>query len=484
MTTHKNLGLLTADEYVERRSVTLIKNPNARLEEKFEINNYLSKLDPEYLNGIRKLSIDQQPLSKDARMLITIVAYGEGTRIRKALDGYLNQDLPRNKFEVIVLDNHPESSPKDNTAEEVKNFKQDNPDISVVYLHKAWTKNEHATVGNARKHVFDVALTRIYDRGESEKDTILISNDADGAGMDKNYLSSILEEFDSNPAIDGLVTSVVVPKNVIVKPNLFAVLSLWDVLDNTVAHGEPYNLRGLSSAYRSSIYSAVGGYNPSGKMAGDLETGTLIADARNWNPGSIIQFTKTKLIQDPRRILTAMASRAPVNEMYFDFVSKPEIRNADNNTLLSLIPEKFDWELFEEDADSFWQGRGTGMYKWRGERFISDFKEAMREIGIEYEIVNDRVKIRNVDKLLLKYKNEFGEEVGIIHSPAREWDPKRQNDMKLFFSGVSDGIISARSRMSEKIAKQIKNLDKEKKSEALAGLLASYKRFAGIDYQE
>ena len=478
-----NLGFLKFEEFIQRRSVTLINNPESKLDQKFEVENYLSKLNPGYLNEIESSSLlDTQPLSEKARIIVTIIAYNEGSRIRKTLDNYLNQDIDPSLFEIVILDNHPQSIERDNTFYEVQSFKNNNPSLSIIYAHKVWAEGEYATVGNARKYVFDIATMRVSKRLQAEYETILISNDADTVSLETNYLSSILSEFDTNQTTDALVTLSVVPLSAILKPNLYAVLSLWDALDGYVANREPYNLKGSTSAFRTSIYTAVGGFNSMSKMAEDLEIGWLIADARNWDTNSVIQFKKTKHVQDPRRILMATASRIPVNEMYYDFVAKPEIRNADNDTLLSLIPNSLDWELFQEDADSFWQGRTTGMYKWRGERFTFDFKQAMDKIGAEFEIINDRVRLKKLEKLVLNYTKDFGETITIARSEERKWDPVRQAKMKKFFSSISDSIIAARNKMAEKVLSQIKNSEAEGNTAETNHLLREYRRFAGSGY--
>jgi hypothetical protein len=485
MNTSVDSDMLTVEEIIERRSDTLFQNPEAKLQEQSEVEKYLSKLDPHYLSEIETFSLtNAQPLSKKVQIIIPIIAYHEGAIIRSTLDKYLKQDLDYSLFEIIVFDNHPHTKTRDNTADEVQRFKDANPTLSVVYAYKIWQEGEYARLGNARKYAFDIAVTRIHNRGESEHETILVSNDADSYDFDTNYLSAILEEFRSNPITDSLATISATPKNAIIKPNIYAILSFWDALDDVVAIGEAYNLLGRSCAHRASIYSAIGGYNEKNRSTDDLETWCLISDARDWNPKSVIRLRTTRQIQDPRRILMAMANRIPVNEMYFDFDSKPEIRQADNDKLLSLIPNSLDWELFEEDADSFWQGRDTGMYKWRGDRFPDDFREVMKRIGVEYEIVHDRVKLKNIDKLLEQYQDDFGKNIRVIHSEMRIWDAQRQADMKKFFGHISDSIIALRSRKADKIASKIKDLQNKDQTEGSAHLREEYKRFAGHEYRD
>lgn len=477
-----DLGLLTSDEFIARRSVRLTQNSAAKLNESDEIDKYISGFDIEYLDEVKSLSsIDTRPLPKSVRAIVTIVAYDEGARIRKTLDTYTNQSIDKSAFEIILLDNHPENQDQDNTYDEVQKFSVDNPDISVVYAHKVWGSGEIATIGSARKYVFDIALARIHHRNSKNQDTVLVSNDADTVSLGPDYLALILDEFKTNETVDALVTQTVVPSDVFKKPNIFAAASLWDAIDNRVAEGEPRNLIGRSCAYRASIYAAIGGYNPKGKMAGDLETGFMIADARAWNPDSVILFDKAKHVTDPRRFLETVASRVPINEMYYKFASSPEVRNVNNNTLLGLIPDNLDWELFEEDANSFWAGRVTGMYKWRGERFRSDYKNAMNDIGVEYEVVDDRLKITNIDRLLAKYEQEFGYKPQVVHSKPRAEDQQRGDEMRRYFSTVSDSAIGSREKMAQKIADNIENMQGDDEA-GVDYLRMQYRRFAGRDY--
>lgn len=484
MTDTTDLGLLSHQEFVARRSQTLVKDPQAKLDQQQELTKYVSTLSPDYRQELETLAkLAEHPLPASVRVIVTIVAYGEASNLAHTLTQYLDQDLPHDRLEIIILDNHPATTAPDETSLVVQRFSEKHPSLSIIYAHKVWSEGEPATVGNARKYVFDLALLRIHDRNDPTAETILISNDADTIHLDTNYLSAIQHCFEECPEVEALVTNSPVPRSTILKPNIYAVLSLWDELDRTVAQDEPYNLIGRSSAYRASMFAAIGGYNPRGKLAGDLETGWLVADARGWDPKSVIQLTTTKQVQNPRRILQAVASRVPVNEMYFDFVTKPEIRKADNDTLLSLIPDQLDWEQFQEDADSFWQGRTTGMYRWRNERFVDDFKIAMTTIGVEYEIINDRVVLKNIDGLLENYQRDFGQSITVIHSNTRSWDQARHEQMQSFFMGVADSIIEARAQQAEILADKIRSAEAHGDQAYLESLKKKYQRLAGQAYQ-
>ncbi len=450
------LGFLTASEFVARRSSTLIDDPAANLDEAYEIEQYIAKLEPFYRDAIESLAKTRdEPLRKEVHTIVTIVARHEESRIGHTLSMYLKQDVDPKFFEIIVLDNHSCNESRDNTSGEVEKFQKANPSISVIYAYKVWQENEFANIGNARAHVFDMALARLHARGKSTHETVLISNDADTVDLNTNYLSAISNEFQVNRVVDALVTTTVMPIAAILKPNIYAALSLWDAIDDVIALHEPRNLMGSSSAYRASIYAAIGGYDPKGKMAGDLETGFMIAAAREWDPCSVIRFTKTKLVTDPRRILESAASRTPIYEMYYKFVSNAEVRDANNAQLLSMIADSLDWELFEEDADTFWRCGGAGMYKWRGDRFDIDFKQAMKKIGAQYDTKGGRLHLINIDQLIQKYADEFDDVPQITHSVRRHLDLDRTQKIKLYYGDISESAIGARGKLADQIAEDL-----------------------------
>ncbi|MDB5163980.1 MAG: hypothetical protein JWS12_598 [Candidatus Saccharibacteria bacterium] len=488
-----DLGLLSAGEYRSRRSNTLIDNPEASLNEEQEIRSYFDNLDPEYAEQIKGLAdIDSNPMNPECRMSVTIVAYGEGSRIRNTLEQYASQDIDHNLFEIVLLDNHPDTMPGDNTAQEVAKFKEAHPEISITSAHKTWNENEPATVGNARKYVFDIALARILNRGPNNKNTVLVSNDADILGFEPNYLADILAEFDNHSEEDALVTRMNLPPEAWAKPNLAAAVSLWDMLDRTIAEDdmgqppedrmpEPASLIGRSSAMRASIYAAVGGYNPKATLAEDTELGWMIGDARDWDASRITQFDRTSLTTDPRRYLVAIANRVPISEMFSDFQQNPEIRQMNNNEVLSVIPDAFDWEQFQDDADSFWQSQDTGMYKRLGNRFEPLFRSAMNKLGVQYEIVEGRLVLTNVDGLLTSLAGP-DRNLEVVHSQPRTIDPEAVRDIKKFFSGIPKGVLEAWNAKADRIAEDIRLAQTRGEQVGLPTLVKRYERYAGHPY--
>lgn len=94
-----------------------------------------------------------------------------------------------------------------------------------------------------------------------------------------------------------------------------------------------------------------------------------------------------------------MVSGKPLIDMYNDYHENKNIRNIDNNQLLNRIPDTFDIDRFQLDADGIYQKKSD--YKSIGEEgFEIRFKKTMGLMGVEYIIENGKVKIVNADKLI------------------------------------------------------------------------------------
>jgi glycosyltransferase involved in cell wall biosynthesis len=447
----KNSGLLEAQEYKPRYSETLINNPSADLDEQEEIKKYFNRHDFDYIKQISVLSSLDKPLDQEVRIIVTIIAYGEGEKIKKTLELYRNQDINSRLFEIVLLENHPSRVSKDNTEEEVKKFIAENPNINVLYAHKVWEEGDFACIGNARKHVFDISLNRIIHRGKSNKDVIIISHDADPISYESNYLSSILEVFDTSPKVDALVTRMSIPEDAMSKPNIAVatdVLGLMELnlIDKNEALNEPADpaiFVGRSCAMRAAIIAACGGCNKRAVVHDDRELGWLISDARGWDPQRIIFFQGTGMVTDPRRHLDTYASGLPVDIMLVNFDLKPEIRQMDNKEVLKMISDDIDWEMLQEDINSTWMSQFSGN-KLYAKKFEPAFHKTMSTLGIEYSIVNGNCVLQNIDKLLATLSIRYGRNVNIKHSKPIEWTPEMIKKVKDFFGGLSEGVLGAR----------------------------------------
>ncbi len=410
-----DMGLLDRALYPSRFSERLKENRESVLDESLEVKEYLEKQSPEYREELEKMDASIGKLmDSERRIVVTVPAYAEGKNIRKMLDFYVNQKdsdgntIDPKLFEIIIVDNHPGSVPKDETQSELEKFRTDHPEINAFYVEKVWSEEEGG-VGAARKYAADLALLRDSKRPAKSGDMIIISADADLDGLTDKYISRTIETFDSNHYIDAAVGKSNLPEEALAKPNIRAAQRFWTTLDRLIARdaeGAPSarqfrspGMIGRNSMFRASIYAAIGGYNPKAKLAEDLEIGWLINEARGHNPDRILYKNSTEVITNPRRFLAAAAQGIPLLKMYGGFHENTEIRRLDNKALLAKIPDKFDVRRFEEDVDALWQASKSSQYGWLGPRFEPLFKRAMGLMGADYEIVEGHVKVTNVDRL-------------------------------------------------------------------------------------
>lgn len=399
------IGLLNWEVHKKRRSETLRILPDAELDEQFEAQRYIDSLPENYREELSHLDAQiGKPMSEACRAAIVIPAYHEGKVIKRSLEHFLNQTDKEGKlldpslFEIIVVDNHPSDNPKDNTESEIRTFKEEHPEMRISYVHKTWTDNE-GCVGNARRYGLDLAVMRGLTRSPSAGELFLVNNDADIYGISPTYISTIINEFDKNPKLDALTGKWTLPEQYLTNPNLKAAQRMKYILDLVMMSNyipgkdkypaNPPNLQGKSSAYRTSIYTGVGGMNQYATLAEDLEVGWMIRNARGWD-GSTQKFISGKsmeMVSDPRRFLSVMSEGIPLANMYDGFHENTRVREMNNDELFTAIPKHFDKKIIEREADALWQKQNS-EYDSQKQNFYSFFDRTMRLMGLEYEIVD------------------------------------------------------------------------------------------------
>jgi len=496
-------GLLAGEEYKLRRSQTLIDDPDARLNERNEIMKYFDRLEPSYRKELEAMNdLVGREMSESCRLTINIPAYLEGNNIYKTLEIYTNQKdedgnpLDPNVFELVVLNNHPATVPEDQTQEEIEKFRQDHPEIKVIYLHKQWTAEEPATVGNARKYLLDISLMRNISRPETGLDSILVCNDADAIAVDEHYVSDILGAFKTNPDTDAFSLKWAWPTEALRKPNFYAANFVWDRLLHYSEYGltessdknEPAQLEARNAAIRSGMYAAVGGFNPQAKNAEDLEMSWLIADARNWNPESVARLDIAQIATNPRRPLSALATGTPLNEMYMSFQSNPEIRTMDNDQLLAMVPDDLDLNLLEKELEGWYQARTRNEFSFLGPQYMPTFAKIMDELGIDFEIVDDHVKITSAERLLDHLSQSSGRNVEVVaQSEVKKTSPSEAKILRKYIVGTTYGFDDVRASKARELADRIDSIEHGKQTQPRDGneielLRKEYKRFTHEDY--
>jgi len=412
-------GFAGEKEYEQRKSPRL-SNPEAELDEKEELDWYFGQQPSEYLEELE--SLDQQinePMNENCRLVIAIPSYKEEKNIYHTLEQYACQKDKEGKaikpetFEIIILDNHPEGGQRDKTQEEVARFKKDHPELKVRYVYKEFPKEE-ASMGNIRKHLNDLALSRSRKRSKQAGDLILVSNDADLEGLSSQYLDVIKNDFDKNEKIDAITGKLDYPKEAYEKlPIIHASRRLWQYFDIIMRHKylKTPELMGGNSAMRAGTYAALGGYNPRSGLGEDLEMGWMLKRARgDYAPEHMKYENKAMLITDPRRAILTYVEGKPHIKQHEDFIQNHQVRDLTWEQLLPKDREKFEEEVFEKEADALYQFYSNVSWMPKTE-FEEYFKRAMGFLGAKYRIEGGHIKVEDVRKLE-KGLNEFKKEIG------------------------------------------------------------------------
>jgi len=173
---------------------------------------------------------------------VTVAAYNEEKCLPKCLEAILNQNFPKDKYEIIVVDNNS----TDKTAEIAKSY-----GAKVV----AETKQ-----GNT------FAVKRGMDSAESE---IIANTDADSI-VSKNWLSTIAKIFEDKNVVGATGTAYVKTGNRFFD---FIFRKLYDVfIIVNFLIGKPH-FTGFNMAVRKRTYDEIGGIDERFTMSPDVDLG-------------------------------------------------------------------------------------------------------------------------------------------------------------------------------------------------------------------
>jgi hypothetical protein len=333
--------------------------------------------------------------------VITIPAYHEGKNLEKTLRNYAKLKN-RNRFEIVILENHPKDKRRDETPEVIERMQREYPELRIVHLYKEF--DEKPTIGQVRKYLVDSVLMRKMIAGKRDS-VVIASNDADMEDISENYTDNLADTFRQNNRIDAVAGKWDYPSEAFRQmPLLHASQRLWHYLD--IAFRNYYlkspELIGRNSAFRSGAYAVVGGYNEKAQLAEDLEIGWLIKDARGHDADRVEYLNKAWIKSNPRRAVVKLASGGRLVQQYGDFHVNEEVRNA---PLEDILREKRDMrdEDFREEVQAIydhyfrWKKSKGG---WVEDEFLErSFDRAMRFLGVKYNVENDRIIITDMSKL-------------------------------------------------------------------------------------
>ncbi len=173
----------------------------------------------------------------------------ERKNIRKCIESVLNQTLEKERYEIILVDDHSD----DNYLEEIQDL-LNLPDISLIKNEESYGKKSAIAKGIS-----------------NSKNEIIITTDADCV-YQKNWLSSLLNSFDNKT---GFVAGKVVYygcKNIFEELQKIEFVNLVSIGASMITNGIPLLANGASCAYRKDLFFRVGGFSDNlNLVSGDEE---------------------------------------------------------------------------------------------------------------------------------------------------------------------------------------------------------------------
>ena len=191
------------------------------------------------------------------KITIIIPTYNEAKFIQQKLDNIHEQDYPREKLEVIVID----SASTDGTPELVKQWTQKHPEINLKLIQEPERRGKAHALNHALKHV-------------AEDTEIVIITDTDAFWPDKNTLRKVAKYL-SDPQV-GAVSCIKKPTGTktTIEENYRQYYNVLRIAESK-AYSTPI-FHGELAAYKKKHLLEIGGF-PTDIGADDSHTATKIA---------------------------------------------------------------------------------------------------------------------------------------------------------------------------------------------------------------
>ena len=283
------------DEEKRRKgfSERLRNNPDAVLDPRTEIEDYIGRMDSERREALEGMVEKAEPMSETVKIVVAIPVNGsqEGKNIYKTLQWYSGQvdadgnPLDPSSYEIVLYVNKPTDREWDETTSEIQRFMADHPNMPIRLIQREYKPSE-ARIGRIRRDMTDLTLARQAKRS-SDEDLVIVSNDADCKGLGESYIATIMEQVDAQ-SVDGLSGRLEWDPTTNTESPLYHMgvkfMQMLDVIDRhpTPQSGREarYRYPGANFAFRSSMYAAIGGYDAGSTKAEDVVLGKTIKLAR------------------------------------------------------------------------------------------------------------------------------------------------------------------------------------------------------------
>lgn len=294
----------------DTRMPELQQNPNAHIQTGEALNFYENQQRDNrgqaYVDEIdRRIdsSAELQAINDTTRAMIVmpVAAVAESENIYRALSFYDLQDEEAKKQTVITLnlnwtqaaENDPDLRAKvDQTLAEVERARQDFPDLQIASFTTIF--DDRPVYGEVIKSLYDTAafaVQRAERTGaiDPDQDILLITNDADPLGMHRHYLKNYIEAVEEHKDSDAFIGTIRWDTESARDYPGYHVSQLFMQAMNiattrTTQHSIAPTTIGPNSAFRVSMYAAVGGCDAEMGVGADSDLGRRVLAARGYVP--------------------------------------------------------------------------------------------------------------------------------------------------------------------------------------------------------
>lgn len=263
------------------------------------------------------------------RVSVSIPVFNEEKYIIATLQGFLNQDFPKDLFEIIVVDNNS----TDKTKRLVKEFAERFPKLDIKLVNE---KQQGQIF--ARKKGIDMG----------QKSTYLLSLDGESL-VPQNFISQSIKTLQKRN-VDGVAWRLKLPWDIFLKfseemrENISLFIRKKEAIQSFIESYFGRNLDGSAFGIRSSVYKKIGGMRLSGgplRYDDDIILGRRII----YNGGKIVS-SRGSVVVSGRRMLADtenyLSGRSHWGEEKLQFFRREKIKN------------KF---LSKKDFNALWEER-------------------------------------------------------------------------------------------------------------------------------
>lgn len=397
-----------------RTSPRLKENPQAKLNEREEIDWYLGALSPEETQLLEDLKAQENPaVHPDVRAVVTIPLVQNGSTIYDRLNNYAGQtnadgtpiDPKRTEFVIYEATVTPPTGSVNqtlpgNTKAEIERFKTEHPDMQVVYVTREY--QNAPTSGQVKRDMTNFTLSRLASRPAEAPEAVIIAENSTGKPIEATYLSSIVDALDANPTLDMVSgTYQLPPETYATYPMLFAHHRAFEVFDALVRHGEAQSVPAVfqgNLAVRAGTLAAVGGYNQTSPFLEERELAWMITEARGTPDVATVLPTLTATM-DPKETIYMQLQQLGLAEPAAPLENNEVYKNMTWEEMGKIASEQFTKEHLETHLTNMYEHMYPSLKSGHPERFNGYFTRALDSLGLTYELKDGKVNLLDTTNL-------------------------------------------------------------------------------------